>query len=78
MDKSRRPGTGKPLAGLSAMYMITQFSWQVAASLLIGLAIDRFLDTSPWGILILSMLGLIGAVVGLIRAGLQALEKNRR
>jgi F0F1-type ATP synthase assembly protein I len=58
--------------------VVTQFAWQVAASILIGLAIDHSFQTSPWGTLILSMLGLISAVYGLIRTGLASLKKESR
>jgi F0F1-type ATP synthase assembly protein I len=58
--------------------MVTQFAWQVAASIFIGLAIDHYFQTSPWGTLILSMLGLVSAVYGLIRTGLASLRKESR
>jgi F0F1-type ATP synthase assembly protein I len=56
--------------------MVTQFAWQVAASILLGLVVDQWLGTAPWGTLILAMSGLVSAVWGLIRTGLAALPKG--
>ncbi len=67
-----------PAPRFASLWMVTQFAWQVAASILIGLGIDHYFQTGPWGTLALSMLGLVSAVYGLIRTGLASLKKESR
>ena len=54
-------------ANLALRYS-AEFSSAIIVSLLIGLAIDRFFNTEPWGLLILLALGLAAGVLGVIRA----------
>lgn len=70
--------TSKGPSPFASLYLVTQFSWQVVASIFLGMVIDHFLDTGPWGTLILSLLGLVAAVIGLISTGLRALRKDQR
>lgn len=48
-------------------WSLAQISWQVVAFVLLGMAIDHWVGTSPWGILTCSMLGLVSMVYSMIR-----------
>ena len=49
----------------------------VAGFSLLGYWIDRSYDTSPWGLLICAICGLIGGFYNFIRSSLKALKPNR-
>lgn len=51
-----------------AMRYSAEFASAIIVSLLIGLGIDQFFNTAPWGLLILLALGLAAGVLGVIRA----------
>ena len=55
-------------AGGMALRYGAEFGASVFVGLLLGLGIDKFFGTAPWGLLIMLGFGLAAAVLGVIRA----------
>ena len=55
-------------AASMAMRYSAEFASAIIVSVIIGLAIDNFFGTGPWGLLVLLALGLAAGVLGVIRA----------
>jgi ATP synthase protein I len=47
--------------------VVTLFSSNILGGIIVGYLLDRWLDTSPWMIVTGIALGLISAVIGLVR-----------
>jgi len=47
--------------------VITLFSSNILGGIIVGYLLDRWLDTGPWMVITGIVLGLTGAVVGLVR-----------
>ena len=55
-------------AGGMALRYGAEFGASVFVGLLLGLGIDKFLGTAPWGLLIMLGFGLAAGILGVIRA----------
>jgi F0F1-type ATP synthase assembly protein I len=55
-----------------------EFAAAVAGFALVGYWIDKRYDSSPWGLLIGAMLGLIGGTYNFVRVSLAALKQSER
>ena len=70
------------VGGMSAAGPYIGLGVQIAASMALfaggGYAVDRFLDTSPWGVLVGAMLGMAGIVALLVRVSREADAEARR
>ena len=55
-------------AGAMALRYGAEFGASVFVGIMIGLGIDHFFGTEPWGILIMMCFGLAAGVMGVIRA----------
>ena len=55
-------------AGAMALRYGAEFGASVFVGIMIGLGIDHFFGTEPWGILIMMTFGLAAGVMGVIRA----------
>ena len=55
-------------AGAMALRYGAEFGASVFVGIMIGLGIDHFFGTAPWGILIMMTFGLAAGVMGVIRA----------
>ena len=53
------------------------FSGIIIAGAVVGWLIDRWLDTGPWGLLIFSLLGVVGSFIWLINA-LRQFDRSER
>lgn len=74
-----RPGAkeGERRMNFVGLWTISQFGWQVAVCILLGLGIDHYFNSSPWGTLICSLIGLVTAILTLIRMGLDSARQVR-
>lgn len=68
------PGTGWQ----TAWSLGFNFAASVAGFFFVGYAIDRWYETSPWGVLIGTLLGLVGGMYNLIRQALAASKQAHR
>ena len=59
------------LAGLGA-----ELAGAILGFVLVGYWIDRSFDTSPWGLLICALFGLIGGLYNFFRSSLKALSSS--
>jgi ATP synthase protein I len=59
---------GDPSAIGKAMRLSSEFVAGIVAGALIGWVVDKFAGTSPWGLIILLMLGFAAGVRNLLRA----------
>jgi ATP synthase protein I len=68
--RGRQPaGDGGDPAGLAkAMRLSTEFVAGVIAGAFLGWLADRMLGTSPWGLIVLLMLGFLAGVMNVMRA----------
>ena len=55
-------------AGAMALRYGAEFGASVFVGIMIGLGIDRFFGTEPWGLLTMMMFGLAAGVLGVVRA----------
>ncbi|GAB5454055.1 MAG: hypothetical protein Hens2KO_02840 [Henriciella sp.] len=55
-------------AGAMALRYGAEFGASVFVGIMIGLGIDHFLGSKPWGLLIMMTFGLLAGVLGVIRA----------
>lgn len=55
-------------AGALALRYGAEFGASVFVGIMIGLGIDHFLGTRPWGLLIMMCFGLAAGILGVIRA----------
>jgi ATP synthase protein I len=55
-------------AGAMALRYGAEFGASVFVGIMIGLGIDHFFGTEPWGILIMMTFGLAAGIMGVIRA----------
>lgn len=55
-------------AGAMALRYGAEFGASVFVGIMIGLGIDHFLGTKPWGLLTMMMFGLAAGVLGVVRA----------
>lgn len=55
-----------------------EFAAAVAGFALVGYWIDRRYGSSPWGVLIGAVLGLLGGTYNLVRASLAAMKESDR
>lgn len=76
-DESRDPGQGKLADAYRKATPYLDAVWQliggVGVGTLVGWALDRWLDTSPWLLVALSMLGMAAGFVGFF-SGLSRLK----
>ncbi|MGB0717546.1 MAG: AtpZ/AtpI family protein [Phycisphaerae bacterium] len=56
----------------------TEFAGAVAGFALLGYLIDRSYESSPWGVLIGTILGIVGGLYNLIKASLREIRKRKR
>lgn len=57
-----------PLAGLGAAYRIgIEFISGILVGLLLGYAIDHMLDTQPWGLVVMVLLGASAGLLNIFR-----------
>ena len=73
-------GSDKPKLGpknLQNLWIVSQFGWQVTVCILVGLAIDRYWNTSPWGTLACSIIGLVSSITLLLRTALASMKQSR-
>lgn len=66
--KRQAEAAGGISAGASALRYGAEFGVSVFVGIMIGLGIDRFFGTEPWGVLIMMAFGLAAGVLGVIRA----------
>ncbi|MEM9669799.1 MAG: AtpZ/AtpI family protein [Pseudomonadota bacterium] len=67
-DKAEEtPETAVNAGGLALRYG-TEFAANVTVGLFLGLIIDHFFNTEPWGVLIMLGFGLAAGILGVIRA----------
>lgn len=55
-----------------------EFAAAVVGFTLFGYWIDKRYDSSPWGVLIGVMLGLVGGTYNLVRASISAMKQSER
>lgn len=61
------------------MRLSSEFIAGIIAGALLGWVVDRFAGTSPWGFIILMMLGFGAGIVNVVRAaGLMGKPRKRR
>jgi F0F1-type ATP synthase assembly protein I len=60
--------SGRPAAVRFARYgaLAFEFSYEIAAGVLIGWAADRWLDTAPYGVLVMTLVAVVGSFTRLI------------
>jgi ATP synthase protein I len=66
---------GDPSVLGKAMRLSTEFIAGIVAGAILGWLVDRFVGTSPWGLIIFLMLGFVAGVMNLMRAS-NALGKS--
>jgi ATP synthase protein I len=75
-------GSGNGAARASAMALGFRLSSELIAGVvvgaLIGWGIDHFLSTSPWGLIVMVLLGFIAGVVNVIRSANAAGDRSGR
>ena len=65
-DPSKEPLS--PLSGLGAAYRIgIEFISRILVGLLLGYAIDHVLDTQPWGLVVMVLLGASAGLLNIFR-----------
>ena len=72
-----RPDRGRP-GWIRFSGVGLEFAGAVAGFALVGYWVDRHYACSPWGVLIGSILGLVGGMYNLIRESLMAAREARR
>ena len=82
--ESDQPGSegGEGVARASAMALGFRLSSELIAGVvvgaLLGWAFDRLLSTSPWGLIVLVLLGFIAGVVNVVRSAGVAPDRTNR
>ena len=66
-QKQRDASAGVSAGGLALRYG-AEFGASVFVGIMIGLGIDHFFGTKPWGLLIMLMFGFAAGIMGVIRA----------
>lgn len=70
-------GPEKPRKSISGTMRLAGLGMELAAAVggacLLGYWIDRRFDTSPWGILILATIGVVGGLYNMIRQSVHAM-----
>ncbi len=66
-QKQKDASAGVSAGGLALRYG-AEFGASVFVGIMIGLGIDHFFGTKPWGLLIMLMFGLAAGIMGVIRA----------
>ena len=61
----------------TTFWAISQVGWQAAICILIGLAIDRYFNSMPWGTLTCVLIGVVTSTTMLLRAAFQTLARSR-
>jgi ATP synthase protein I len=73
-DEAKRAGAGDPSARVNAQGMsvalrvVSEFVSGVIVGAGLGWLIDRWLGTSPWGMIILLLLGFVAGVLNVLRS----------
>ena len=82
--RTDQPGTegGDGVARASAMALGFRLSSELIAGVvvgaLLGWAFDHLLSTSPWGLIVLVLLGFVAGVVNVVRSAGVAPDRTRR
>jgi len=74
-DKVEQTGTS---AGGMALRYGAEFGASVAVGIGLGLLIDHFAGTKPWGLLIMMMFGFAAGIMGVIRAYRELTEEAQK
>ena len=74
-DEVEQTGTS---AGAMALRYGAEFGASVAVGIGIGLLIDHFAGTRPWGLLIMMMFGFAAGIMGVVRAYRELTEEAQR
>ena len=79
-EDSEGPPNSSGVGGLRQMGDLLAMGWNLALCIGVGLALgvilDRWLDTRPWGILIFLLLGIAAGFVNLFRTAIR-LERKK-
>jgi len=67
-DATQKQAESTVNAGGMALRYGAEFGASVFVGLVLGLGIDKFLGTDPWGLLIMLGFGLAAGILGVIRA----------
>lgn len=68
-EEVRNAPKGSDTSGLgAALRLSTEFIAAIASGAILGWVADRVLGTSPWGFIILLMLGFAAGIVGIMRS----------
>jgi ATP synthase protein I len=80
--RTDQPGGGDGAARASAMALGFRLSSELIAGVvvgaLLGWAFDRFLSTSPWGLIVFVLVGFIAGVVNVVRSAGVAPDRTSR
>lgn len=66
--RQQKESSGAVSAGAMALRYGAEFGAAVFVGIMMGLGIDTFFNTKPWGLLIMMGFGLAAGVLGVIRA----------